>query len=434
MSTLTEFPKFRELAQEIQDLIWEAAMRRPTHGFHTLYFRPARDGKDKYGVTGLLGIRDAGLVGMIHGYNDEKPQYTWDPRSRITHVTLGTPRYLGQQLFDLSYREIHMLDFRATNLSLYIEDAALWTTCTDSRRAMNRFHRRPPPIMPQPSGQNSISSATEITTESLVPTQTREVVLMGGFASDFTLSLEETFDQKFHIMSEDLVCVQCDWRIADPLRGAVFAAGICGALKGVNHLALEFEKYMLNSLYYHPPTRFIKNDDDPSFYSLVYDPPLEWDEAVDAGNTVAALIESAQRSHQERPRTVWLIDHAIKRVSNHAAISEDQGALERAVFHGNGCKLTEVRLGDQGWTAPSMEPGHQCSVEAQRQFARGRPFMLSSMDCGAHCGIKRLLNRIIENNQAQGMTETELFEWFQRGPIRVLAVEYEDMRWEYVPR
>lgn len=207
---------------------------------------------------------------------------------------------------------------------------------------------------------------------------------------------------------------------------------------------------MLCGLYFEGPEQFIKDDSNPSVYTLLW----PWGSIPASPSVIGQFIRGALRHGEDeqgddqddvqgdvqwdaqarreagsRPsRTIWFIDHMIKRTPNYVATREGQGDSERTVFHGNGCELTEVRLGDPGWTAPSMELGHRCSVEIERPFARGKPFMLSNMECGAHCAIKRLIHNIVVGNRAQGMTEIEVFEWFQKGPVRVLAVEYGEKR------
>lgn len=230
---------FPKLPQEIQDMIWEAAMRRPTNGFHALYFRPT--------TTGLEDeIADTGSC--IHGFNDPVSQRNWF-KLECGERRLEAPRYLGKLIFDGAMVYNNPLSFRSTNQSLYLEDASVWTACKDSRRVMNRFHRRPRLSrlsLPQPELQASSSSAIDVvSTSTSAPnrcrTQSREVVATGSFPSDIRQAWCGVGDMIFHIMSEDIVCVQCDWARSDYDWTRHLPYSICKSLENVNHLAVEFE-------------------------------------------------------------------------------------------------------------------------------------------------------------------------------------------------
>ncbi|KAJ0107226.1 hypothetical protein J7T55_007596 [Diaporthe amygdali] len=102
--------QFSDLPQELRDIIWEMALRarRPGAHFFTVY---------QYSMG-------AGII---------------DPSCRIQLLTEGEKNWYQSSGLAAPCRGPNgSFSWTEGNPSTYVEDAALWTTCQDSRRHMNR--------------------------------------------------------------------------------------------------------------------------------------------------------------------------------------------------------------------------------------------------------------------------------------------------------
>ncbi|KAK4208258.1 hypothetical protein QBC37DRAFT_405450 [Rhypophila decipiens] len=240
----------------------------------------------------------------------------------------------------------------------------------------------------------------------------------------------------FHISRPDVVCVQAHWElIKEQTRAHVqeFCESICEALKGVKNLAIEWEPWMRIDLELHGPSGLARG--------VIGSYSPQWDDlsrlSPDENATrspIAHLIRAAQlwQEHGNRypidkagVRIFWFLDRSIRRDHQWKAAANSDGGKtdpnkQRIIFHGIGIKLTEVRIGDEGWIAPSLDSSHTCPV----------PDLLQNYTtplnpgCGAHCGLRRMARRISWKSHSPRVSPATALEKLQTGPVRVLAVEY----------
>lgn len=423
MVALAEFHYYPNLPRELQVMIWEAAMRDDVPGLHAFFFEPhclrARQQTISNPIT----------AGVIFGHNDEKSRETWRKRSSYGQVKaiIQSPGYstdadgLTGRFGDFPWR-------RPENTSLYLHDGGLWTACKLSRWVMISHHKM---LSRQADTQTVAIDApdpSQSPTAEVKKPKYRDIAVAGHFP------LETGERLPFHISSTDIVLIQAEWvsELAQNRRQLEthtdqFSKAICQALENVNHLAVEWDRWMFLALKKWGPDGILRNAEGTEV-SFIW--PTTAHERRGARGLLPRLLRLACQgagnigngTSVSKPRHFWFIDLSLKRDPDwhpEPLTVEEQNnpTRRRHVFHGTGMRFIEVRSTDKGWKAPCLEAAHRCDFR----------WLCRSPEGGAHCGIRVMVDRIHRNLSNPGtINKDELVELFECGPVGVLAVECGD--------
>ncbi|KAM7207851.1 hypothetical protein V8F20_001893 [Naviculisporaceae sp. PSN 640] len=160
MTTPTEFHYFPVLPPELQEMVWEAAMRDDVPGFHAFTFQ-------RYRPRTANSLPDPSVAGVILGHSDEKARGTWGREPGDHRVRRSGNQEKGNQERGNQEREprdhrvkaiirppphikpdgsvcVRDRGFwrRPTNRSLHLDDGGLWAACNTSARVMDKHHER----------------------------------------------------------------------------------------------------------------------------------------------------------------------------------------------------------------------------------------------------------------------------------------------------
>lgn len=311
---MAQFPKFKDLPQELQDLIWDHAIRddRPAAHFLSI-FKDSRKDTDPEG-DGTL-IAESQRVQVLD--RTDPPQYD-----------LGAPR-----AFSETHRSRH--SWTENNASIYMEDSGLWTACFASRQRMLNF------FQPQ-------TTSTRVTAEAR--NNDKPVTAHMGFR-------RENGEQQYLTIrpSMDLLCLQIPRNERSPFD---LSSGLEPGDEGYVQYPVDegdedssfvwkraslawealldqfppFTMLQAATLDMSRSTRFSALQD----IALEFDP--RWNED-DEEWILALMTSTADHLILENLKSVWFIDYQLKRRTTPVSLPTDES---RYVSHGRGCEFVEV--------------------------------------------------------------------------------------------
>ncbi|KAK4208257.1 hypothetical protein QBC37DRAFT_405449 [Rhypophila decipiens] len=381
-SPTSSFEPFSQFPTEIQDKIWEMAMRGNVMGFHAFFFKPFSPATD--------GVYSSKCT--IYGYNCKEAQELWYPTPTTTKAIILAPRGLGVSQIVRTPDILRSDCWHYLNESMYLEDGGLWLATRGSRSAMARKHVKP--------AHPSAPAAAATSGAPVPPSKTMSAAITGSF---------ETHVQHipFHIAKQDVVCIQCDWRAPDVSRFESFSHSILSAFRGVENLAVEFDRWMVTDVHLESPANpgILANAvryPNGQIAGLGWPPHLR--------SPFLQLLKAKCQMRGDRPK-LWFIDLSLKRATEPNLHAAQNPTRQRDVFEGKFCRFVEVRWGDWDWTGPAFKPSHRC-------FPDG--FFIP--ECGAHC----LLNTIWHSALRPNISDEEQFvivDWVTKVEFGVLAME-----------
>ncbi|KAM7207853.1 hypothetical protein V8F20_001895 [Naviculisporaceae sp. PSN 640] len=397
-SATRSFPQFQKLPPELQDMIWEAAMRGNKPCFHAFLFKPRlvheSDIPDYYGD-----------YVVIHDYTSE------DARSEriygVSNSSITRPDPLRTIFLDIpvdtttecSHNRSINMQHKSMNLqdkSMYLQDYGLWTACKSSRLSMTRRHVKGLPAMLTAETQGDQAATVSSPPKARKPFS----AAVTGYFKTGTSSTPHVF----HIAKQDLVLVHCNW--ATDMWTWNGIPSVLRALAGVDNLSMEYRDWMVEELEDSQPTLVRDGSGAPirvdwgQFASVSYFERLE------------TTFSFAFPRHGGNPdRRFWFIDDTIKRRQGPTPIDYPSFAYDgdepRRVFYGKGCKFTEV-----GWDDYHPGEGKFCGSLDSTEYPCGAPSLI------------RVMARTLDPN-ARGNGLDDLCRWLSSVPFGILAVEDE---------
>ncbi|KAM7183544.1 hypothetical protein V8F33_013516 [Rhypophila sp. PSN 637] len=377
MTTLTEFHYFPRLPLEMQDMIWKKAIRPEVPEFHALCFEPHRPCVDTY-------LKSSGV---LHGHNDDRSRRFWGKNRAHdwkVKAVIQAPRPLTDKIKDRDFGRLADNCWRQDDKQVSVPGG---------RWAVDRLHQVQNDHEPISPKSGALATKRSSSALSRAISRSRQANL-NNRTECFSISHAPMW--------------------------------------GVKNLAIEWEPWMRIDLELHGPSHLSRGmigSYSPQWRDIVYLP----DESA-TSSPIVHLIQAAQRwqDHGNQypideagVRVFWCLNRSIRRDHQWKAADNSEGGKtdsnkQRIIFHGKGIKLSEVRIGDEGWIASSLDPSHTCPVpDLLRNYTT--PW---NPGCGAHCGMRRLAQSISLNSSHPRVSPATALERLQTGPVRVLAVEY----------
>lgn len=290
-----KFPKFTSLPQEIQDYIWDLAIRplpgsRHVHEFYIVdhYFKKATR-----------------VIAPAQPAHKDQPAV---PAKKLEadFLRFEAGGYLNSAGCSWGLAVPHETSSRGRNTSAYMTDTGLWTACGDSRRALERYFDRnewwsdiPGAETPRGVGANGFAGQRGVS-------HSASYIRGDGRVGHVTISVER-----------DLVHL---------VKGFAYADW---------HYHYAGDRYLIK--------RNEQEGEEQLFLganvALTFDPA--W-----TVYTPAYLEDMLEVLHDETERIIWFIDYRLRR--REAAVASEQARLvDREVFYSWGQRFTEVKEEDK---------------------------------------------------------------------------------------
>ncbi|KAI3398064.1 hypothetical protein diail_9928 [Diaporthe ilicicola] len=327
---MSQFHLFGQLPQELQDLIWDLAIRDDGPGAH--FFTIYDAAKDLNSVVGPAQV--------VHA-------------TSATHVSAHRVGFAAPQRRGTSH-----LSWTHGNISDYLTDSGLWTACRDSRmRMLSRF--RPAETSPQVSRRTVPADLGAVDRARRSPMATVNMQFQGEDGERRYLTIRP---------SSDLLCLQ-------PAGG--------GSL--VSEATTDQWRYITDFPVLRWPTPGGHRMGEPSRLRNI---AVEFDRARGPNPWVCPLrswvrlwLRLSHAEHVAGLENFWLIDYSLAR--RYKAAGDRRG---RRTFRagGGGLELVEVLRTDDEWCSSGM-----CFNYDSFRCLCVRHLRLRS---GAHCLARALKN------------------------------------------